>query len=96
MLEHEVLDAQRFASIPNRGDMVKIVGDTVDVKINGKLIGIKNHLDEQDVLIRQLGNKIQPFDEGKTWIKTAGKVVLYFGALAYAFVTLEQLFNIHL
>lgn len=46
--QHEALDVTRFASIPSKEDMIKIVGETVDVKINGKLIALKEHLNNQD------------------------------------------------
>ncbi len=61
MEEHKNADAIAFAQIPNKQDLEKVVRDTVDETINGKLldlkqqqIEIKTHLSNQDVNIKWL------------------------------------------
>jgi len=47
-MKHEELDLNRFNQIPTKEDIVKVVGEAVDTKINGKLIKIQGHLENQD------------------------------------------------
>ena len=53
--DHEEKDIKRFATltekIPTKEDLTKIVGNTVDEKINGKLVELKSHLEKQDVVM---------------------------------------------
>ncbi len=51
---HEENDIKRFAVLPSKEDIIKVVGDTVDVKINGKLTKIQSHLENQDIVMMWL------------------------------------------
>ncbi len=79
MERHELADNERFDKIPTRDDIVKVVGDAVDVKINGKLVGLK-----QDNVDLKEHLKTQDLD--MQWIKYAVKGVL--GGLGLIFVGL--------
>lgn len=103
--KHQKEDTKEFttlkkalANLPTKDDIVKTLGDTVDVKINGKLIGLKEHLDRQDetmaiaaterasfqTTLEELSAKIRPLDSARTWAGDLGKVILYVGGLAAA------------
>ena len=94
-IKHEKEDAFNFGyindlikTLPTKADIVTAVAETVDVKINGKLITIeqsntkiKEHLSKQDVTLKELGEKIQPFDETKKWFNGLIKSLAYLAAI---------------
>jgi len=75
-----------------------ILGDLIDVKINGKLISIKQiqgeqgdtlqeikgHLTSQDAILKELNDKVTPIDKTRAWFWGLGRGVIYIGILAGA------------
>lgn len=114
-LKHQKEDTAQFNKIakailalPNRDDIIRVVGDAVDIKINGKLISIKEHLNQQDEIMNiaaveraemqktliDLNNKIRPIDSVRSWANDFARAVLYVGALAAAIAAIIYLFNL--
>jgi hypothetical protein len=103
--KHEKIDLETkeeiLAKVFTKDEMVLALGDAIDTKINGKLIGISKHLEQQDIdresdrkMIEDLTTKILPLDGAKTWVWELGKVILYLGGLALALVGIITLYNL--
>lgn len=92
---HEQNDINRFSKLtsimPTREDIIKVVGDTVDIKINGKLIKIQSHLENQDAVLKELNEKIQPFDNTTKWFTWTGTAAVKIGAVALAIIGIIKL-----
>lgn len=94
--------------LPKRDEIIKVVGDTVDSKINGKLINIKEHLDSQDEVFVQaateraetqktlldLSAKINPIDSARSWASEFVRGILYVGGLAAAISAIVYLLTL--
>lgn len=88
---HDKQDEARFASIPKIADIINAMGNTVDIKINGKLIDLKRsseklteHLEKQDVFLIEMNRKIKPLWMAKEWVKVFGKIIIYVGGICGA------------
>lgn len=91
-------DVISFSNLVTKKNFIKILGDTVDTKINGKLVGlkadnveIKEHLKKQDeaavitqAAILDLSNKIQPLDVTRKWFGDLKTAVVYIGGFSAA------------
>lgn len=102
--DHETQDIIRFnelseklQDVADKKDIGKIVGDTVDVKINGKLIKLQasiekitEHLQRQDEALARL----LPAEKATVWISTLWKVILGFGGLCIAIGGIMKLISI--
>ncbi len=43
------------------------VKKTIQTTVNGKIDDIKKHLERQDLILKELSDKIQPYEDAKTW-----------------------------
>ena len=99
-IKHEMDNSYHFGEIrdmmngvANKKDIENAVGKVVQDTVNGKLDKIKEHLNNQDTVLKELADKVQPLDVGRKWFFQLGKGIVYLGILFGALVGIIKFFE---
>ena len=103
--KHEKDDVKRFkdisnaiAELPTTVAMAKVVADSIQVNVNGKIDKVATHLIKQDedmeglkIQIEELSKKVRPIDNAKTWLRELGTIIMYVGGISLAVAAIIEL-----